>query len=49
MNKISNFEIKKIFFEKIHYLILTCFVFLLCCSFAYGVQNNNVEHALVLS
>ncbi len=22
------------FFEKTHYLILTCFMFLMCCSFA---------------
>ncbi len=32
-----------------HAMISTCFIFLLCCSFVYGVETYNVELTLAFT
>ncbi len=52
----TNKKSKKIWSLKIkdhlknkHAMISTCFVFLLCCSFVYGVETYNVELTLAFA
>lgn len=42
--KLTNKRFKK----KIHYVIFTCFVFFLCCSFAFEAERGNIKLILAL-